>query len=208
MRCVGRVTVLMAAFLAASPFAFMADAEAQTRGGGFSAVGKSRFAPPPMKMRPTLSRAQQRNLIAQQRVRQVVRRADRAFAWPPQANVRFDRRRGVFNRPAAGGFIGGYSYGVAGGFSGNGFYSEPQAAAAPVRGGPVSINDIPASTGIAAAPTPEPAFYDIRRDGSGQTRMVRRQGARIVKLGMPAGQGEPAQGATGDVSGPRIIRIP
>lgn len=206
MRCVGRVVTIVTAVLAASLFWTPSETVAQTRPGGYSSLGKARFAPPPVGMRPVLTRTQQRNLIAQRRVRQVVRRADRAFAWPPLANVRFDRRRGIYARPSAGGFIGGYGYGYAGGFGGGSFYSEPQPVPAPVRGGPVSINDIPATTGIPTAPTPEPAFFDIRRDRGGQTRMVRKQGARIVELGAPAGQGDPVLGAPN--TGPRIIRIP
>lgn len=209
MRCVGRVVAIVTAVLAASSFWMVADASAQTRTGGYSASGKARFGASPSMKRPVLSRSQQRNRIAQRRARQAVVRANRAFAWPVQANARFDRRRGVYARPATGGFLGGSSYGFAGGFAGNAFYGEAQGAASPVRGGPVSINDIPATAGIPAAPTPEPAFYDIRRERGGQAQLVRRRGARIVELGAAqTGQGDAAQDVTADVAGPRIIRIP
>ncbi len=205
MRCVGRVIALVAACLAASPFWMASGSLAQTRAGGSAMVGKARFAAPSSVTRPVLSRSQLRNVIAQRRARQAVIRADRAFSWPVQASARFDRRRGAFIRTATGGSFGAAGYGFGGGFVSNSYATDMQGPSAPVRGGPVSINDIPATTGIPAAPTPEPALYDIRRDRGGHVQLVRRQGPRVLE--MSSVQGEAAQAAGDAASGPRIIRI-
>lgn len=179
------------------------EAAAQSRAGGF--YGKAKFAGPSYKARRALSRTQQRNLIAQRRARQAVIRADRAFAWPPRTSRNYSVYRGGTKfRAATAGFIGGYGYAGSIGNFGNVILTEPAAPPAPVRGGPVSINDIPATTGIAAAPTPEPAFYDIRRQDGGAVTMVRRSGPRIVEMGAT----QSSEGETAAPAGPRIIRIP
>jgi hypothetical protein len=188
MSCFRVVSALAGGFMSLTFFvsvgsSTVADAKDNLRAHGYAYERGGGVSHTSSLMRP-LSRQQQTRVMSEARVRESVRRADAAFAWPPYSAA--EKRavlRGYPVRAAGGWSRGGWSGAGYGGVTPivlpNTVDTTPSAYSSTT--GVRSIVDIPAVTGIRAAPVGEPVLYRIETHGRATT-VTPSSGPRIITL--------------------------
>lgn len=198
-------SVSFAAFLALSSAVVAFDGRA---GSGFQ-VNRGSFGKGARINAQPLSRNQITRVRSEARVRDSVRRADIAFAWPPYSSA--EKRailRGYPMRTSGGWSRGGWSGAGIGGVTPIVLPSTVETT--PLTSSSVtgmrSIVDIPATTGIRAAPVGEPVLYRIETRGRTAT-MTPSSGPRIITLGDASTSVRTLGDGAGGTTSPQIIQV-